>query len=72
MTAVNESTYREPTKTTVKARLEFWLKKCLGSAKYQTKKHYEAESRVRIIPALGNVKLSELTPMKAQLFLPRE
>lgn len=63
---LDEGTYFEPIKLTVKAWLETWLKDYLGSVKRGTVANYTQHVKNHIIPALGAVKLSALQPPQIQ------
>lgn len=65
---IEEGTYFEPNKITVKQWLELWLKEFCNDVKYNTKKSYSAVCRTHIIPALGAVKLCNLKPAQIQAF----
>lgn len=66
--AVNEGDYFEPSKMTVGNWLDIWLKDYSGDKKYLTVKHYQAQVRTHIKPALGGIKLKSLTPPMIQSF----
>jgi len=48
--------------------LDIWLKDYTGNKKYLTVKHYQAQCRTHIKPALGGVKLKALTAPMIQNF----
>ena len=66
--AINEGDYFEPSKITVGTWLDIWLKDYCGDKKYLTVKHYQAQCRTHIIPALGGVKLRDLKAPMIQSF----
>lgn len=66
--AVNERNYFEPSKMTVGRWVDIWLDEYTNDKKYLTVKHYKAQCRTHIKPALGAVKLSELTTPQVQAF----
>ena len=66
--AVNEGDYFEPSKMTIARWVEIWLQEYTGDKKYLTVKHYKAQCKTHIVPSLGAVKLSELTPPQIQAF----
>ena len=66
--AVNEGDYFEPSKMTIARWVEIWLQEYTGDKKYLTVKHYKAQCKTHIVPSLGAVKLSELTPPQVQTF----
>jgi len=59
--SVDEGTYFEPSKMTVGQWLDIWLEEYTGDKKYLTVKHYKAQCKTHIRPALGAVKLEKLT-----------
>ena len=66
--AVNTGDYFEPSKMTLARWIEIWLQEYSGDKKYSTVKHYKAQCKTHIIPSLGAVRLSELTPPQIQAF----
>lgn len=66
---VDEGSYTTPTKTTVKQWLETWLSEYTDGVKDSTRTSYRQHMNNHIIPALGAVKLSELTPATCQKFI---
>ena len=66
--AVDNKEYIEPSKYTVESWGEIWLRNHCTDLKYKTKKTYRAQFENHIKPALGEVKLSELTTEKIQAF----
>ncbi len=66
--AVNDRTYSEPSQMTLSQWLDIWLADYMGDKKYLTVKHYRAQVSTHIKPALGAVKLSQLTPHMIQGF----
>ncbi len=65
---VDLGTYTEPSKMTLKEFLEIWQRDYLVGVSPNTANAYKTDCRVHIIPALGAVKLSKLTPMMIQRF----
>lgn len=65
---VDEGVYIAPSKLTVKAWLETWLAEYNGDVKPATIISYRQHMDNHIIPALGAVKLSALTPSAVQKF----
>ena len=65
---VDRGTYTEPSKMTLKEFLEIWQRDYLVGVSPNTANAYKTDCRVHIIPALGAVKLSKLTPMMIQRF----
>lgn len=65
---LDEGTYTAPTKTTVKQWLETWLAEYTSDVKDSTRTSYRQHMNNHIIPALGALKLSELTPAICQKF----
>lgn len=66
--ALNERDYFEPSKMSLSRWVEIWLNEYMGDKKWSTVKHYKAQCNTHIIPRLGAVKLSELTPPQIQAF----
>ena len=66
--AVNEGQFFEPSKITLGEWLDIWLKDYTADKKYLTVKHYTAQVKTHIKPALGAVKLSMLTTPQIQGF----
>lgn len=64
--AIDTGTYMAPNKMTVNEWLDIWQQDYLGNAKPHTKKSYEGIIKNHIIPKIGAIKLSELTPMQVQ------
>ena len=65
---LDEGVYIEPSKITVKAWLETWLAEYNGDVKPATIVSYRQHIQNHIVPALGAVKLSALTPTAVQRF----
>ncbi len=65
---VEKGIYLEPCKLTLAEWLEIWQNEYLKSIKPNTVSSYKTNCRVHIIPALGKVKLSKLTPLMIQQF----
>ncbi len=66
--AIDEGIYTEPSKLTVKDWLKIWLKEYTGNVKPYTAYTYAIEVNTYIIPALGSVRLAELTAPMVQAF----
>ena len=66
--AVQDGDFFEPSKITLGAWLDIWLKDYCGDKKYLTVKHYTAQVETHIRPALGAVKLGKLTTPQIQSF----
>lgn len=66
--AIDAGTYFEPSKMALSRWVEIWLSEYMGDKKWATVKHYKAQCRAHIVPCLGAVKLSELTPPQIQAF----
>ena len=66
--AIANNDYFEPSTATLGEWIDNWLILYRSSIKYQTFKHYEAQCRTHIKPALGAIKLSELTTEQIQNF----
>lgn len=65
---INDGTYFEPAKMTLARWLDIWTTDYMSDKKYLTVKHYRAQVNEHIKPALGAVKLSQLTPAQIQRF----
>lgn len=65
---INDGTYLEPSKMTLGEWLDIWTAEYLNSQKYATVKHYKAQVKTNIKPALGAVKLAALAPHDIQTF----
>ena len=65
---VDEGIYTQPSKLTVKQWSEEWLREYTPDVKPSTRARYESDFRNHILPALGSVKLSALTPSMIQKF----
>ena len=65
---LDEGVYIEPSKLTVKAWLDTWLAEYNGDVKPATIVSYRQHIQNHIVPALGAVKLSALTPTAVQRF----
>lgn len=68
VSALDSGSYFEPSKMTLGRWVEIWLNEYMGDKKYLTVKHYKAQCAAHIVPSLGAVKLSELTPPQIQAF----
>ena len=66
---IDNGTYVAPSKLTLASWLNTWLKEYTGGVKPFTQKAYEDRVRLHIIPALGAVKLTDLTPPMVQRFI---
>ena len=66
--SIDDGVYIEPNRMTLAQWLDIWQKDYLLSQKYGTIKTYKAQVATHIKPALGAVKLSELTPHMVQGF----
>ena len=65
---VDEGTYITPNKIAVRQWLEMWFAEYLGAVKESTRIGYRQHMDNHIIPAIGAVRLSELTPAICQKF----
>lgn len=65
---VDTGTYIEPNKMTLEQWMEIWLSEYMFDKKWSTAKHYKAQARTSIIPALGRYPLSQLDPHLIQTF----
>lgn len=66
--ALNDGDYFELSKMTLATWLDIWTSDYMGDKKYLTVKHYKAQVSTHIKPALGAVKLSQLSPHTIQAF----
>lgn len=66
--AVNDGTYAKPSQMTLAQWLDIWTAEYMGDKKYLTAKHYKAQVSTHIKPALGAVRLSQLSPHMIQGF----
>ena len=66
--AVNTGDYFEPSKMTLARWIEIWLQEYSGDKKYSTVKHYKAQCKTHITPALGAVRLADLNTPQIQAF----
>lgn len=66
--AVDKQEYFEPAKITVGKWLTIYENEHLNGVKYTTAKNYRAQIESHIRPALGSVKLAELTPLRINQF----
>ncbi len=66
--AVENGTYFEPGKLTVKQWFETWLTDYMAAVKPLTVQQYRSMSETHIYPALGSVKLCKLTAPQLQKF----
>lgn len=66
--AVNEGQYFEPSKLTVKGWFDIWLAEYSADKKPLTIAQYKSMSETHIFPAIGAVKLSNLTAPELQKF----
>jgi integrase len=66
--AIDEGVYSEPSKLTVKDWLQIWLKEYTGNVKPYTAYTYAIDVNTYIVPALGCVRLAELTAPMVQSF----
>ena len=64
--AVNDGEYFEPSKMTVGKWLNIWAKEYLNSVKPRTVESYKSNIEQHIKPAIGAVKLSELSAVDIQ------
>lgn len=65
---VDAGTYIEPNNMTLEQWMEIWLSEYMFDKKWSTVKHYKAQARTSIIPALGRYPLSQLDPHLIQTF----
>lgn len=65
---VDAGTYIEPNNMTLEKWMEIWLSEYMFDKKWSTVKHYKAQARTSIIPALGRYPLFQLDPHLIQTF----
>lgn len=65
---VDAGTYIEPNNMTLEQWMEIWLSEYMFDKKWSTVKHYKAQARTSIIPALGRYPLSQFDPHLIQTF----
>ena len=65
---VDTGIYVEPSKMTVEQWIEIWLDEYMFDKKWSTVKHYRAQVKTNILPALGRYPLSQLNPHLIQTF----
>jgi len=66
--AIDEGIYQEPSKLTVGAWLDIWLKEYTGNVKQRTLEQYGGKIEYRIKPAIGSIKLTALKTPQIQAF----
>lgn len=66
--AVENNDYFEPSRSTLGQWIDIWLDQYCGDVKYQTLKHYRAQCETHIKPALGAIKLADLSTEQIQAF----
>ena len=67
-TAIDEGTYKAPSKMTVGQWLDIWTEEYLGGVKPRTADHYKGVVNSRIKPGLGATKLEDLAPHTIQSY----
>lgn len=65
---IDEGTYIEPCQMTLEEWMTIWLAEYMGDKKWSTIKHYKAQVKSHILPALGHYPLSQLNPHIIQAF----
>ena len=65
---IDAGTYIEPSGMTLEEYLDFWIRTYSIDKRFNTLKGYKASIRNHIVPALGDYKLEELTPVILQQF----
>ncbi|MDL2294064.1 site-specific integrase [Ruminococcaceae bacterium OttesenSCG-928-D13] len=68
LTELDGGVFVEPSKMTVGAWLDIWVKEYLGAAKPSTQENYASYTKNHIKPSLGAVKLQKLKPHQIQAF----
>ena len=69
---VDRGLYIEPAKMTVAEWLDIWTEEYLSNVKPRTVQKYKYDVQMHIKPALGAVKLGQLTPLMVQHFYNEE
>ena len=67
--AIDAGTYQEPQRMRLKEWLEIWQEEYTTGIKASTRKVYADNVRLHIIPALGMIRLCDLSPHDVQRFL---
>jgi len=67
-TEIKDGTFTEPSKITLGAWLDTWAAEYLGGVKESTQASYKGHIKNHIKPAIGGVKLQQLTPDAVQKF----
>lgn len=67
-TELDGGTYIEPSRMTLEEWMTVWLEDYMFDKKCSTAKHYKAQAKAHILPALGRVPLSQLDPHHIQSF----
>lgn len=67
-TELDNGSYIEPSKMTLETWVTIWLEDYMFDKKWSTIKHYKAQVKAHILPALGRVPLSQLDPHRIQSF----
>lgn len=67
-TELDSGTYIEPRRMTLEEWMAIWLEDYMFDKKWSTIKHYKAQAKAHILPALGYVPLSQLDPHRIQSF----
>lgn len=65
---INNDAYIPPSRITVAQWLNIWLSDYCKDIKYNTLRHYRAQCKTHIIPALGAIPLCKLTTPQLQRF----
>ncbi|WP_204790999.1 site-specific integrase, partial [Oscillibacter sp. CU971] len=65
---VDTGTYAEPSKMTLEQWMGIWLDEYMFDKKWSAVKHYKAQVKINILPALGCYPLSQLDPHLIQTF----
>lgn len=67
-TELDTGTYIEPSQMTLEQWLDIWLQDYMLDKKWSTIKHYKAQVKAHILPALGRIPLAQLDPHRIQSF----
>jgi hypothetical protein len=64
--AIDEGTYKEPSKMTTAQWLETWHRDFIGNVKLTTRISYEQQIRLHLKPNIGAIRLDKLTAVSIQ------
>lgn len=67
--AIDQQSFIDPQKMKLKKWVMLWLRDYCGHLKPETARKYEIDTRLHIIPYLGEINLSDLNPIHVQTFV---